>query len=147
MDLDPWAAFLADPQATRLLHFPEPHSREQSESLLERTIARANGDVAMYAVRLREGSETIGFVGYAPRELEWGDEFELGWLLLPAFHGRGYATEAARSVRHLVSGRVVSLIRVENDASQNVARKIGMTREREIEFAGFRTHVFASASP
>jgi len=42
---------------------------------------------------------------------------------------------------------VIARIRVENDASKNVARKVGMTPEREIEFAGFRTDLFASASP
>ena len=101
----------------------------------------------MYAGRLREDGDTIGFVGYSPRTLEWGDELELGWLLLPRFHGRGYATEATLAVRRLVPGRAISLIRVENDASKNVARTVGMTPEREIEFAGYRTDVFVSASP
>lgn len=146
-DLDAWATFLGDPLATRLLHFPEPHSREQAGSLLDRTIARAVGDVAMYAVRVREGGDTAGFVGYAPRALDWGDELELGWLLLRSFHGRGYATEAARALRSLVPGRVISLIRVENEASQNVARKLHMTLEQEIVFARFRTYVFANDSP
>jgi RimJ/RimL family protein N-acetyltransferase len=146
-DLDAWAAFLADPLATRLLHFPEPHSREQSESLLDRTIARAVGGVAMYAVRVREGGATAGFVGYAPRALEWGDELELGWLLLRDFHGHGYATEAAATLRALVPGRVISLIRTENETSKNVARKIGMTHECDIDFAGYRTQVFASPAP
>jgi [ribosomal protein S5]-alanine N-acetyltransferase len=146
-DLDPWAAFLADSEATRLLHFPEPHSREESSALLERTIARADGAVAMYAVRLREDGQTVGFVGYSPRIVDSSAEIELGWLLLPQFHGRGYATEAALAVRRLVPGRAIALIRVENEASKNVARKVGMTPEREIEFAGFRTEVFASPSP
>jgi RimJ/RimL family protein N-acetyltransferase len=141
-DLDPWATFLGDPNATRLLHFPRPHTREEAAALLERTIARADGAAAMYTVQLRETGDTIGFVGYTPRELDWGRELELGWLLLPAFHGRGYATEAASAARELVPGRVVSLVRVENTASQNVARKLGMTIEREIVFAGFATDVF-----
>jgi [ribosomal protein S5]-alanine N-acetyltransferase len=146
-DLDPWAAFLADSGATRLLHFPKPHSREESNALLERTIARADGAVAMYAVRLREAGDTVGFVGYSPRVIDSTPELELGWSLLPQFHGRGYATEAALAVRRLVPGRAIALIRVENEASKNVARKVGMTPEREIEFAGFRTDVFASPSP
>jgi RimJ/RimL family protein N-acetyltransferase len=41
---------------------------------------------------------------------------------------------------------VISLIRVENTASENVARKIGMVYEREITFAGFATNVWASDS-
>ena len=129
---------------TRLLHFPDPHTREESEALLGRTIARADGPAAMYTVLVRDTGETAGFVGYAPRSFEWGDELELGWSLFPAHQGRGYATEAARALRALVPGRVISLIRVENDASKNVARKLGMQRERGLVWNGFATDLFAS---
>jgi RimJ/RimL family protein N-acetyltransferase len=142
-DLEPWAALLADARATRLLHFPDPHSPEQSADLLDRTIGRADGPIAMYTVSVSATHETAGFVGYTPRTLDWGDELELGWMLLPAFQGKGYATEAARALRPLAPRRVISLIRVENTASQNVARKIGMHRERELTFAGFATTLWA----
>lgn len=146
-DLGAWAEFLADPDAIRLVHFPEPHDRQLSERLLTRTIERADGAKAMYAVIVRETTETAGFVGYWPRDLEWGHELELGWLLLPRFHGRGYATEAARAIRSLVPERVISLIRTENLASVNVAHKLGMRLDRDIDYAGFATHVFVSDSP
>ena len=145
-DLDAWAAFLGDRDAIRLVHFPEPHDREFALELLDRTIARADGDVAMHVVTVRDTHETAGFVGYAPRAMEWGAELELGWLLLPAFHGRGYATEAATAIRRLVPGRVISLIRIENEPSVNVARKLGMRVEREIDWVGFATHVYVSDS-
>ena len=146
-DLEPWAALLADPEVTRLLHFPDPHSRDEAAALLERTIERADGPVAMYAVLLRATGETVGFVGFAPRHLEWGDEIELGWSLLRAHHGNGYATESARALRPLVAGRVIALIRTENAASQNVAGKIGMAHERDTIWAGFATGVWVSARP
>jgi RimJ/RimL family protein N-acetyltransferase len=38
------------------------------------------------------------------------------------------------------------MIRVENDASANVARKLGMTVEREVEYYGFSTNVWVSGS-
>jgi RimJ/RimL family protein N-acetyltransferase len=65
---------------------------------------------------------------------------------LPAFHGKGYATEAATAVRPIAPGRVISLIRLENAPSINVARKLGMRLERDIDFAGFATHVYVSDS-
>jgi RimJ/RimL family protein N-acetyltransferase len=146
-DLDSWAEFLGDPDALRLVHFPEPHDRAFAADLLEKAIAKARGNVAMYTVTVRASGETAGFVGYAPRALDWGPEVELGWLLLSSLHGRGYATEAARAIRPLLPGRVISLIRVENERSINVARKLGMTLERNIEFAGYPTHVYASEAP
>jgi RimJ/RimL family protein N-acetyltransferase len=38
---------------------------------------------------------------------------------------------------------VISLVRPENLPSQGVARKLGMTPERETEYFGFRHLVFA----
>jgi RimJ/RimL family protein N-acetyltransferase len=45
-----------------------------------------------------------------------------------------------------VPGQVVSFIRVENAASINVARKLGMRLDRDIQYVGFATHVFVSES-
>ena len=93
----------------------------------------------MYSLTLRDTGETVGFVGFAPRDHPWGQELELGWLIRRQFWGNGYATEAARALKPLVPDRFVSMIRVENKASANVARKLGMTVEREVDYHGFRT--------
>jgi RimJ/RimL family protein N-acetyltransferase len=55
---------------------------------------------------------------------------EMGWALASAFHGRGYATEAARAAvawadGHFGSPRTVCLIDCENTASVRVAEKCG----------------------
>ena len=55
---------------------------------------------------------------------------ELGWVLVPRVHGRGYATEAVRAAlawgeAHLTSSRTVCLIQPENVASIRVAGKCG----------------------
>lgn len=143
-DVDAYADFAGDAEATRLLHTPQTRTREQAEASLARWAATFDDPIGMYGLHVRETGETAGFVGFVPRELDWGHEIELGWLLRRAFWGRGYATEAARALRPLVPGRVVSMIRVENEASQNVARKLGMTREREVDYVGYRTYVYAS---
>jgi RimJ/RimL family protein N-acetyltransferase len=39
------------------------------------------------------------------------------------------------------------MIRVENEASAKVARKLGMTVEREVEYYGYRTQVWVSPAP
>ena len=144
-DIDAWADFLGDAEATRLLHTPEPvHDRERVRAGLSRWAAMSEGAVGMYTVIERDTGESIGFVGFIRRELDWGDEIELGWLIRRAFWGRGYATEAARALRPLVPGRIVSMIRVENESSANVARKLGMSVERELDYYGFSTHVWVS---
>ncbi|TML39299.1 MAG: GNAT family N-acetyltransferase, partial [Actinobacteria bacterium] len=134
-DIDAWADFLGDPEATRLLHTPEPvRDRERALAGLQRWIEMIEGPIGMSSVTVREPGETVGFVGFVPRDHPWGQELELGWLIRPQFWGNGYATEAARALKPLVPGRFVSMIRVENEASANVARKLGMTVEREVDY-------------
>jgi GNAT acetyltransferase-like protein len=55
-DLDAWAALLADPEVTRLLHFPEPHSREQSADLSGPGSGSAPKRCARTCARRRTGS-------------------------------------------------------------------------------------------
>jgi RimJ/RimL family protein N-acetyltransferase len=145
-DLDAWADFLGDVEATRTLHTPDPVlDPDRLQAGLQRWMDMAEGDIGMYALHDRESGETVGFVGFVPRELDWGNEVELGWLVRRSFWGRGYATEAARALRPLVPGRIVSMIRADNPASESVARKLGMTLEREVDYYGFRTHVWVSS--
>ena len=65
-------------------------------------------------------------------------------MLMPDHRGRGYATEAAAALRATKDQRVISLIRTDNPASENVARRIGATRERVIEYWGYETGVWVS---
>jgi RimJ/RimL family protein N-acetyltransferase len=77
--------------------------------------------------------------------MEWGDELELGWMLMPDARGRGYATEAAAALRETKrEQRIISLIREDNPASQSVARRLGATRERIFEYWSYPTGVWVS---
>lgn len=75
--------------------------------------------------------------GWAQREVAdeaRGVEAELGWVLSPAFTGRGYATEAIRAVIDVCFGRL-GLRRVhagcfaDNEPSWRLMERIGMRRE------------------
>jgi len=80
-----------------------------------------------------EGPERfVGWVLLVPLGLE-GPEIEIGWRLVRAAWGRGYATEATRSVlthalHTLRLPRVVADIDPDNAASIGVARKLGMAQ-------------------
>ena len=68
-DIDAWADFLGDPEATRLLHTPEPvRDRERASASLRRWIEMIEGPIGMYSVTLRDTGETVGFVGFVPRD-------------------------------------------------------------------------------
>jgi RimJ/RimL family protein N-acetyltransferase len=139
--LEPWTRFMLDGAARAGLHTPDPaESPEQAAAGLDRFVEVAE----MYALVVRETGEVAGFSGFVPRRLEWGDEVELGWMLLPDARGHGYASEAARALRGSREGRVISLIREDNPASQAVATRLGAERERVFEYWGYQTGVWVS---
>jgi RimJ/RimL family protein N-acetyltransferase len=84
----------------------------------------------------------IGWILLAPLDLH-GPEIEIGWRLVRAAWGHGYATEAARPVLdHALQGlglpRVVADIDPHNAASIGVARKLGLSPDGSVVYAGRR---------
>jgi RimJ/RimL family protein N-acetyltransferase len=141
-DLEPYAEFLADPECTRYLLVPEPHSRELSRALLQRNIEQHDGMIGMYT--LHDGSELVGWAGFQRREINGAPEVELGWLVRKQHWAKGYASEAARGLRERGPARVIHLIHPENAASIAVAKKLGAEHERDTEILGGPVSIYAS---
>ncbi len=99
------------------------------------TYAREEGD-RWWSIVERSSGELVGLCSLLKKEVEGEIETDLGYFLLPAYWGRGYATEAAaRVVGHAFSilqlDSLVAIIHPENAASIAVALKLGMQLERE----------------
>jgi RimJ/RimL family protein N-acetyltransferase len=141
-DFESYAEFLADPECTRYLLVPEPHSRELTRSLLERNIEQHDGTIGMFT--LLDGAELVGWAGFQRREITGAPEVELGWLVRKEHWGKGYASEAARELRKRGPDRVIHLIHPENAASIAVAKKLGADHERDTEILGGPVSIYAS---
>jgi RimJ/RimL family protein N-acetyltransferase len=85
----------------------------------------------------------VGQVGLARFYRGLGQRFddvpEIGWVLAPWCHGKGYATEAARAAlawgeRELAMTRAVCMIDPDHRGSLRVAEKCGFTRFAETAF-------------
>ncbi len=126
-DFDGFAAFGADPLATRFFGGPGPES-EVWRYVTSLAGAWALYGVSMFSVIEKASGRWIGRVG-PWRPHGWpGDE--VGWGLLPQFWGRGYATEAAAAsmdyaVETLGWTGVIHTIDPANTASVAVARRLG----------------------
>ena len=101
-----------------------------------------------FSVILKSEARLIGDCGLEHKEIAGQPEVELGYDFRSDCWGRGYATEAAITVREfawdkLDLSRLVSLIRPSNIASLRVAEKVGMTKEREIVRGGQAYCVYA----
>ena len=141
-DFEPYAEFLADPECTRFLLYPEPHSHELSRTLLERNVAQHDGTIGMYT--LHDGDELVGWAGFQRREITGAPEVELGWLVRKAHWGKGYASEAALALSARGPERLIHLIHPENAASIAVAKKLGAEHERDTEIRGGPVSIYAS---
>jgi ribosomal-protein-alanine N-acetyltransferase len=139
-DREPFAALNADPEVMR--HFPSMLTREQSDAMVDRVMARmAEDGFGLWAVEVVETGAFIGFVGLSrPRfEAHFTPAVEVGWRLARAGWGHGYATEGATAALDhafdvLGLDEVVSFTTPGNLRSQAVMQRLGMTRDPADDF-------------
>ena len=90
-------------------------------------------DFGFWIVRDKAGA-FVGHVGLGDFRREvtpaFGGDPEIGWVLAPTAHGKGYATEAAQAAIRWINtrhrpARMVCMIAPENAASLRVAAKCG----------------------
>jgi RimJ/RimL family protein N-acetyltransferase len=148
-DIDFIAEMMAHPEVN--FFYERRFTREESEIWLERQIERYRRDgTGLWLVLNRTTGDPIGQVGLAMQDVEGSRLPEIGWLLHRPYWGQGYATEAGAAVRDSAlndwgHSRLISLIRPVNLASQRVARRLGMTDRRRVQFHGFEHCVFEIA--
>ncbi len=86
----------------------------------------------LWAVILKDSGEFIGQCGLTMQEWEGREVLEVGYLFRKAYWKKGYAAEAAIACKNYafenhLADEVYSIIRDNNVASQNVAKRNGMT--------------------
>jgi RimJ/RimL family protein N-acetyltransferase len=126
-DFEAWAAFMADPEATRFL------GGAQSRALAWRGFMTMAGawhlqGFAMFSVVERSSQRWVGRLG--PWMPEGWPGTEVGWGIVRDCWGRGYAIEGATAAidwafDELGWSEVIHVIDPANDASRAVARKLG----------------------
>jgi ribosomal-protein-alanine N-acetyltransferase len=127
----------------------QPFNREQMTAWIQRNIDHQDlHGYGLFSVILRSEKQLIGNCGLEHMELYGNQEVELGYDFRRDYWGQGYATEAATAVRDfafevLQLPRLMSLIRVGNEASKRVSEKIGMCLVDEISRIGIPYWVFA----
>ena len=146
--IEPWGAedlpllqkCLGDPAMTE--HLGGPMSAEsiaERQARYERLPGTGTG--RMFKIVEAATGEGVGSVGYWERESSEGLVYETGWLVLPAFQGRGVATSATAQVIERARAErkhrfLYAYPAVDNAASNAICRKLGFTliRVNEYEF-------------
>lgn len=141
-DIEPFADLCADPVVMQ--YFPEPMSRENSEQLVRRCIAKQEQDgFCMAPIEVKATGEFLGLVGlnrptYAA-PLPFDPCVEIGWRMKQTAWGKGYATEAAREwlrfgFETIGLDEIVAFTIPTNLPSRKVMERIGMTQDLEGDF-------------
>jgi RimJ/RimL family protein N-acetyltransferase len=140
-DFDACVAMDNDPEVIRYVGPPWSTTEEHLAFLRRRIRTRYRPGLGYWAIVPREEpARFLGWILLHPCKVA-GAEVEIGWRLIRAAWGRGYATEAARPI--LAQGfaktdirEVVADIDPENAGSIRVAEKIGLTYKRVVLYEG-----------
>jgi len=129
-----------DPDVMRELGGPRP--KEELAGVHEmRIAAKIDGEDWWFKVVPGPGDEPAGTIGIWPADHEGTEVYETGWMLLPAFQGRGIASEALGLLldRARADGRfdaIHAFPGVSNGPSNGLCRKFGfeLVEELQVEF-------------
>lgn len=89
----------------------------------------------LYAILRKEDGAAVGLCGLVKRD--GLDDVDVGYALLPAYRGHGYALESASAVLNLARSafgltRVVAIVDPDNADSIRVLERLSMTFERTV---------------
>ncbi len=155
----------ADPEVMRGLNRRPISAIEEARAMIEEAVRgwTTEGVGPFVIETAATGREVVGQAGLMIFDTRgwtastWADagthaQPELGWALMPAHWGRGYATEAAAAIRrwaYEVRGidRLVSLIAPDNIRSQRVAQRLGAVAAEAITPADSERHTVVWRHP
>jgi RimJ/RimL family protein N-acetyltransferase len=151
-DFAAMAAMWADAAVVRFIS-GAPSSEAESWSRLLRYIGHWHAlGFGYWAIVDRESGAFLGDVGLADYKRDLtpplGAAPEIGWVLAPAAHGRGLATEAAAAVvawadATLAQDRTVCIFDPAHAASRRVAQKLGYAESHMADHKGRPTLVMS----
>ncbi len=150
-DLDDLAAILGDALAMR--YYPHPLSRSETREWIVRNRARYAADGhGLWAVVLKATGELVGDCGLTIQTVEDVPELEVGYHIKRGHWRRGFATEAALACRDfafttLDRDRLICISSPGNNASQGVAKKLGMTFEKDVIYKDLPQVIFSMRRP
>jgi [ribosomal protein S5]-alanine N-acetyltransferase len=143
VDYDDLRRLHQDPQAMATLSADgRPLTAEQTRASLRSSLEHwERHGFGVWTFRGRADGAFVGYCGLRRGVVDGRDEVELLYALLPAYWGRGLATEMAAATlevgfRHLGLAEVISYTLTTNHASRRVMEKAGFSYEREFVHVG-----------
>ncbi|MEO7978774.1 GNAT family N-acetyltransferase [Flavobacterium sp.] len=130
--------------AETMRYIPRPLAKTTEDALIH--IATIEEKIILneginWGITLKDNSKLLGIIGYYRMQPE-NYRAEIGYILLPEFHGRGIITETVKRLitygfNDLKLHSIEAIIDPENSASEKVLQKCGFVKEghlRECQF-------------
>jgi ribosomal-protein-alanine N-acetyltransferase len=140
-DYDLWFPLFEGATVSKFLGMPEGMSQtEQCDYWFKKVWHRYENNLGgMNALIAQETGKFIGQSGLLIQNIEDKERLEIGYSILPNYWGKGYAQEAAKKCRDFcfenkLADSLISMMHVDNIASEIVAIKNGMTLEKLVDW-------------
>jgi RimJ/RimL family protein N-acetyltransferase len=151
-DFEFYASLWGNPDVVRYIGVGRTRTKEEclNRFVELRKINKIQGSTGLLLAIDKESGEYIGHAGLVPQLVCGRLELEIGYWIAQSYWGKGFASELAIQLRDygfdtLAKKRLVSIIQYGNKASIAVAKKAGLTFEREVYF-GFKDCALYSIS-
>lgn len=146
-DVDERAAMFADEQTMR--YYARTKTRNETADWIEWNLhSYAQHGFGLWVVELKNTSEFAGECGLVVQVVDGAREVELGYSIKRSLWKQGLASEAAivsRDYAFEVLGlrRLISIIHPDNLPSQYVAKKVGLSHEKDAMLFGRPQRIYS----
>ena len=139
-DFEHWLPLFTAPNVGKFLGLDESLTAEQlCQKWFDKVNHRYKNDLGgMNALISKSTGKMVGQCGLLIQNIEAEERMEIGYSVLPEYWGKGFASEAAQKCKEEgftrgLTDRLMSMVHVDNIASELVAKKNGMNWEKTVD--------------
>jgi len=150
-DVDTWELFFKDTDVFEYYPSTMQYNENYARDWISKQIQRYQDEgFGLMALIEKDSGILIGQCGLISQQLDGLEEVEIGYHIMKEYRGKGYATEAAQHFKKVAFNQlfldsVISIIHPENVASQMVASRNGMTKEKSTLWQDMKAFVYRVA--
>lgn len=148
-DFDTWLAFHQNPEANQFWQGIPEDPVKACQHWFEKAFYRYENNLGGMNVLIdKDTHQFIGQCGLLVQTVDGVEELEIGYSILPKYWRRGYAIEAAQKCKEFaqenkLAKSLISIIQVDNVASQKVALNNGMLLHKTTVYDSNKVHIYS----